>query len=164
VAALTSYRETIKAYPGGGGAYAVSHDNLGRYPGLVAAGALMVDYTLLVSVSVSAGVAAITSAVPELVDYRVPMAIAFVVFFTLGNLRGIRESGSYFAAPTFIFIGVMGATIAVGFARVLIGDAPGSFAHAPPAEEIVATQGLTMLRRSPTGRRRSSRRRRRTRG
>ncbi len=139
-----SYRETIKAYPGGGGAYAVSHDNLGRYPGLVAAGALMVDYTLLVSVSVSAGVAAITSAVPELVDYRVPMAIAFVVFFTLGNLRGIRESGSYFAAPTFIFIGVMGATIAVGFGRVLLGDAPGSFAHAPPAEEIVATQGLTI--------------------
>jgi len=144
VLVMVSYRETIKAYPGGGGAYAVSHDNLGRYPGLVAAGALMVDYTLLVSVSVSAGVAAITSAVPELVDYRVPMAIAFVVFFTLGNLRGIRESGSYFAAPTFIFIGVMGATIAVGFARVLIGDAPGSFAHAPPAEEIVATQGLTI--------------------
>ncbi len=140
-----SYRQTIRAYPGGGGAYAVSHDNLGRYPGLVAAGALMVNYTLLVAVSVSAGVAAITSAVPELFDYRVPMAIAFVVFFTLGNLRGIRESGSLFAAPTYFFILIMGSTVAVGFVRVLIGDSPGSFTEAaPPAEEIVATQGLTI--------------------
>lgn len=142
---MMSYRQTIKAYPGGGGAYAVSHDNLGRYPGLVAAGALMVDYTLLVSVSVSAGVAAITSAVPELFDYRVPMAVAFVVFFTLGNLRGIRESGSIFAAPTYFFILAMGGTVAVGFVRVLIGDSPGSFTEAaPPAEEVVATQGLTV--------------------
>ena len=140
-----SYRQTIRAYPEGGGAYAVSHDNLGRYPGLVAAGALMVDYTLLVAVSVSAGVAAITSALPELVDYRVPMAVAFVVFFTLGNLRGIRESGSLFAAPTYFFILAMGATVAVGFVRVLIGDAPGSFTEAaPPAREVVATQGLTI--------------------
>ncbi len=142
---MMSYRQTIKAYPGGGGAYAVSHDNLGRYPGLVAAGALMVDYTLLVSVSVSAGVAAITSAVPELFDYRVPMAVAFVAFFTLGNLRGIRESGSLFAAPTYFFILAMGSTVAVGFVRVLIGDSPGSFTEAaPPAEEVVATQGLTV--------------------
>ncbi|MCZ6507256.1 MAG: APC family permease [Acidobacteria bacterium] len=140
-----SYRQTIKAYPGGGGAYAVSHDNLGRYPGLVAAGALMVDYTLLVSVSVSAGVAAITSALPELADYRVPMAVAFVVFFTLGNLRGIRESGSFFAAPTYLFIVVMGGTVAVGVVRILIGDAPGSLTEAaPPAGELVATQTLTI--------------------
>ncbi|HEY5625489.1 MAG TPA: APC family permease [Dehalococcoidia bacterium] len=145
VLVMMSYRQTIKAYPEGGGAYAVSHDNLGRYPGLVAAGALMVDYTLLVSVSVSAGVAAITSAVPELFDYRVPMAVAFVVFFTLGNLRGIRESGSIFAAPTYFFILIMGSTVAVGFVRVLIGDSPGSLTEAaPPTEEIVATQGLTV--------------------
>ena len=140
-----SYRQTVKAYPGGGGAYAVSHDNLGRYPGLVAAGALMVDYTLLVSVSVSAGVAAITSALPELADYRVPLAVAFVVFFTLGNLRGIRESGSFFAAPTYLFIVVMGGTVAVGVVRILIGDAPGSLTEAaPPTEEVVATQALTI--------------------
>ena len=142
---MISYRQTIKAYPGGGGAYAVSHDNLGRYPGLVAAGALMVDYTLLVAVSVSAGVAAITSALPELVDYRVPMAVAFVIFFTLGNLRGTRESGSLFAAPTYFFIVVMGATIAVGFVRVLIGDAPGSFTEAaPPVADLEVQQGLTI--------------------
>ena len=143
---MMSYRQTIKAYPGGGGAYSVSHDNLGRYPGLVAAGALMVDYTLLVSVSVSAGVAAITSALPELVDYRVPMAVAFVIFFTMGNLRGIRESGSFFAAPTYFFIVVMGATIVVGFVRVLIGDAPGSFTEAAPPVGLdeTATQGLTV--------------------
>jgi amino acid transporter len=142
---MMSYRQTIKAYPGGGGAYAVSHDNLGRYPGLVAAGALMVDYTLLVSVSVSAGVAAITSAVPELLDYRVPLAVFFVAFFTLGNLRGIRESGTMFAAPTYFFILMMGGTVTVGFIRVLLGDAPGSLTEAaPPAGEVVATQGLTL--------------------
>ncbi len=145
VLVMMSCWETTKAYPGGGGAYAVSHDNLGRYPGLVAAGALMVDYTLLVSVSVSAGVAAVTSAVPELFDYRVPMAVFFVIFFTLGNLRGVPESGSIFAAPTYFFIVAMGSTVAVGFVRVLIGDSPGSFTEAgPPAEEIVATQGLTI--------------------
>jgi len=142
---MLSYRQTIRAYPGGGGAYAVSHDNLGRYPGLVAAGALMVDYTLLVSVSVSAGVAAITSAVPELLDYRVPMAVVFIVLFTVGNLRGVRESGTIFAAPTYFFILAMGGTVTIGFVRVLIGDAPGTFTEAaPPVEEVAATQGLTL--------------------
>ncbi|HUF54451.1 MAG TPA: APC family permease [Dehalococcoidia bacterium] len=140
-----SYRQTIKAYPGGGGAYAVSHDNLGRYPGLTAAGALMVDYTLVVSVSVSAGVAAITSAIPELFDYRVPLAVFFIIFFTLGNLRGVRESGTLFAAPTYFFILMMGGTVAAGIFRVIIGDAPGTFTEAaPPTEEVVATQGLTL--------------------
>jgi len=142
---VVSYQQTQKAYPSGGGAYIVAHENLGRLPGLIAAGALIVDYVLLVSVSVAAGVAAITSAVPELYDWRVPLSIGIIAFFTLGNLRGIRESGSLFSAPTYYFIVAMGVVIAVGFVRVLIGDAPGSLLHsAPPSEEIVATQGITL--------------------
>jgi amino acid transporter len=116
-----SYRQTIKAYPSGGGAYIVAHENLGRNPGLVAAGALMVDYVLTVAVSVAAGVAAITSAAPDLYDLRVPIGVLVVALFALGNLRGIRESGTMFAAPTYFFILAMGAKI--GGRVVIIGDA-----------------------------------------
>lgn len=144
-----SYRQTILAYPNGGGAYAVSHDNLGQTPGLVAAGALMVDYTLLVSVSVAAGVAAITSALPDLYEYRVPLSVGVIAFFTLGNLRGIRESGTFFAAPTYFFIMMMSATIVYGVIKVLLGDAPGTLGHAAPPDhperlDELATGGLTL--------------------
>lgn len=144
-----SYRQTILAYPNGGGAYAVAHDNLGQTPGLIAAGALMVDYTLLVSVSVAAGVAAITSAAPDLYDYRVPLAVSIIVLFTLTNLRGIRESGTIFAAPTYFFVVMMAGTIIYGVIRVLVGDAPGSLGHAAPPDhperlEELATGGLTL--------------------
>ena len=144
-----SYRQTIRAYPNGGGAYAVAHANLGAGPGLVAAGALLVDYTLLVSVSTAAGVAAITSAVPDLADYRVPLCVAVVAFFGIGNLRGIRESGTIFAAPTYFFIFMMSLTVVVGFVKVVIGEAPGSFLHAAPPQdpehlESLATSGLTL--------------------
>lgn len=141
-----SYRQTIKAYPSGGGAYIVAQENLGRGPGLTAAAALLVDYTLTVSVSVAAGVAAITSAVPELHDVRVPIGVAVVAFFTVGNLRGIREAGTIFAAPTYLFIISMATMIVVGLIKVAIGDAPGSLLHgAPPKETVAATQGLTLL-------------------
>ena len=141
-----SYRQTIKAYPSGGGAYTVAHENLGRNPGLVAAAALMVDYVLTVAVSVAAGVAAITSAVPGLFDVRVPIGVAVVLVFALGNLRGIRESGTMFSAPTYFFIFAMGTMIVVGLFKVVTGDAPGSLLHAAPAREtVVATQGLTLL-------------------
>ncbi len=141
-----SYRQTIKAYPSGGGAYIVAHENLGQGPGLVAAGALMVDYVLTVAVSVAAGVAAITSAVPDLFDVRVPIGVLVVALFTLGNLRGIRESGTLFAAPTYFFILAMGTMIVVGLIKVIAGDAPGSLLHgAPPREQVVATQGLSLF-------------------
>jgi amino acid transporter len=142
---VISYRQTQKAYPSGGGAYIVAHDNLGTVPGLVAGAALIVDYVLLVSVSVAAGVAAITSAFPELFDWRVPLSVAVIMAFTLGNLRGTRESGTLFAAPTYFFILAMGGVVAVGLIKVVIGDAPGSLLHsAPPREQAVATQGLTL--------------------
>jgi amino acid transporter len=141
-----SYRQTIKAYPSGGGAYTVAHENLGEGPGLLAAGALMVDYVLTVAVSVAAGVAAITSAAPGLYDARVPIGVLVVALFALGNLRGIRESGTMFAAPTYFFILCMGTMIVVGLFKVIVGDAPGSLLHgAPPREQVVATQGLTLF-------------------
>jgi amino acid transporter len=141
-----SYRQTIKAYPSGGGAYIVAHENLGQKPGLTAAAALMVDYVLTVAVSVAAGVAAVTSAAPGLYDLRVPIGVLVVALFTLGNLRGIRESGTLFAAPTYFFILAMGTMIVVGMVKVLTGDAPGSLLHsAPPRETVAATQGLTLF-------------------
>jgi amino acid transporter len=141
-----SYRQTIKAYPSGGGAYIVAHENLGQGPGLTAASALMVDYVLTVAVSVAAGVAAITSAVPDLYDVRVAIGVAVVAVFAWGNLRGIRESGTIFAAPTYFFILTMGTMIVVGLIKVMIGDAPGSLLHgAPPRETVAATQGLTLF-------------------
>jgi len=141
-----SYRQTIKAYPSGGGAYIVAHENLGQGPGLTAASALMVDYVLTVAVSVAAGVAAITSAVPDLYDARVVIGVAVVAVFAWGNLRGIREAGTIFAAPTYFFILAMGTMIVVGLIKVVIGDAPGSLLHgAPPRETVAATQGLTLF-------------------
>jgi amino acid transporter len=141
-----SYRQTIQAYPGGGGAYIVALRNLGRWPGLVAGAALLVDYVLTVSVSTAAGVAAVTSAIPDLHDLKMPIGVAVIVLLTLGNLRGIREAGSIFAIPTYIFIFSMGAVIAIGFAKVIMGDAPGTLGSAAPPEEFVeAQQGLTLF-------------------
>src|SRR6266481_6781334 len=119
---VLSYRQTIHAYPSGGGAYIVAKDNLGTQTGLVAAASLLVDYILTVAVSVSAGVAAITSAAQGtrfwfLHEHRVAMCIFFVVFIALINLRGVRESGAFFAGPTYLFILSMLALIVVGFIR-----------------------------------------------
>jgi amino acid transporter len=111
---VSSYSQTIRAYPKGGGAYLVTKDNLGTLPGLVAGAALMTDYVLTVAVSVAAGVAAITSAVPVLFPWRVPLCIASVVLILVANLRGIRESGKFFAAPTYLFILSLGGMIVYG--------------------------------------------------
>src|SRR5690242_10347 len=99
-----SYRQTIHAYPTGGGAYIVAKENIGANAGLIAAASLLVDYTLTVAVSISAGVLAITSAVPQLDPYRVEMCLGFLAILTIGNLRGIRESGNIFAVPTYFFV------------------------------------------------------------
>ena len=101
---VISYRQTVKAYPSGGGAYRVAHENLGMYPGLLAAGALLIDYVLTVSVSITAGVEALTSASPALHDRRVLIAFLFIAFVTLINLRGVKESGTLFAIPTYGFV------------------------------------------------------------
>ena len=120
----TSYMQTIKAYPTGASSYIVASDNLGTLPGLTAAAALLIDYTLTVAVSVSSGVAAVTSIVPSLFDQRVLMAVVIVAVLMLGNLRGIRESGSIFMAPTYLYIVTVGAMILVGLFRQLRARQP----------------------------------------
>lgn len=116
-----SYRQTIHAYPGGGGAYIVAKDNLGETAALVAGGALLIDYVLTVAVSVAAGVAAITSALPEWHVNRLEMGLGFVLLIMLANLRGIRESGRVFALPTYGFIVSLLLLICVGAWRALTG-------------------------------------------
>jgi amino acid transporter len=116
-----SYRQTIHAYPSGGGAYIVAKDNIGETPALIAAAALLIDYVLTVSVSIAAGVAALTSAFPEWHNVRVELTLGFVVILTLGNLRGIRESGRIFSIPTYFFVVSLLALIGVGAWRALSG-------------------------------------------
>ena len=124
-----SYRQTIHAYPTGGGAYIVAKENIGATAGLIAAGSLLVDYTLTVAVSISAGVLAITSAFPQLEPFRVEICLAFLAILTIGNLRGIRESGNIFAVPTYFFVASIGLLLVAGLYRYLTGgivpvDAP----------------------------------------
>jgi len=118
-----SYRQTIHAYPGGGGAYIVARENISTNAGLIAAAALLTDYVLTVAVSIAAGVAAVTSALPSLHVNRVELSLAFVGVIAVGNLRGIRESGRIFAVPTYFFILSMLALLVVGFFKVLTGTA-----------------------------------------
>ena len=121
VVVVTSYRQTVRAYPRGGGSYIVARENLGTLPGLVAAAAILSDYVLTVAVSITAGTIAITSAVPALREHRVGMALALVGFVTLANLRGVKEAGTLFAIPTYGFVAMVGLTLATGFARCLSG-------------------------------------------
>src|SRR5207247_1716849 len=109
------------AYPTGGGAYRVAKENIGTMAGLVAAASLLVDYTLTVSVSISAGVLAITSAAPRLDVYRVELCLGFLTLLTIGNLRGIRESGRIFAIPTYFFVVSIFALIGVGLYHYVTG-------------------------------------------
>ncbi len=139
---VSSYRQTILAYPGGGGAYIVTRENLGRYPSLVAGGALLIDYVLTVAVSIAAGIAAVTSAVPALYRYRVILCVAGVVLIALGNLRGVRESGKLFAAPTYLFVGAYLLMIGWGGVRWLLGAA-GTPAAGPALE--TGTADLTLF-------------------
>jgi amino acid transporter len=110
-----SYRQTIYAYPNGGGAYIVAHDNLGDGPALTAGAALLTDYILTVAVSISSGVAQITSAFPVLYGYRVEIALGLILLITLINLRGVKESGSVFAVPTYFFVAMMLLMLSIGF-------------------------------------------------
>ena len=118
---VISYRQTCQAYPNGGGAYAVSRANLGENASLTAASALLIDYVLTVAVSVVAGVAAITSAVPSLAPYAVELSLGFVVVLAAMNLRGVKESGRAFAVPTYGFVLCIYALLAVGFLKLAFG-------------------------------------------
>jgi amino acid transporter len=137
---VLSYRQVIAAYPQGGGAYMVTRDNLGGSLAAVCASALLVDYVLTVAVSVSAGTAALASAVPSLQDLRVEISVAFVVLLAWGNLRGIRESGKIFAAPTYIYIASLGGVVVLGVYRVLSGQV-GAIPYEPTEARELAGYG-----------------------
>ena len=143
---VTSYRQTVVAYPQGGGAYLVAKDNLGRFPSLAAAAALLVDYVLTVSVSVVAGIAALTSAVPGLHPHRVALSVFAVAGIALGNLRGVRESARLFAAPTYFFVVCILGTVGYGLLGALFDWLPEApYEPHPPGLEGI---GLFLFLRS----------------
>lgn len=141
VIVLISYSQTIHAYPSGGGAYIVAKENLGKVPGLIAASCLMIDYVLTVSVSIASGVAAITSAFPNLYPYKILLCLFFIFLITLANLRGVKESGVLFAIPTYLFIGIFTILIAVGFYKYFLGSRP----EIPVLTDLQATQSLSFF-------------------
>jgi amino acid transporter len=132
-----SYEQIIYAYPGGGGAYIVARDNIGDLPAQVAGAALLTDYTLTVAVSVSAGVAEVISAFPDLFPYRVGITVGIVLFVMLINLRGVRESGAAFAVPSYFFLAVMFLIVGVGLYRYLTGSL--TQVIDPPVPEVAQT-------------------------
>ncbi len=144
VAVLTiSYRQIIYEYPEGGGAYIVARTNLGEVPALIAAAALMIDYVLTVAVSVAAGIAAITSAVPVLFPHREALGLLAIAFIVVMNLRGVRESGRFFAVPTYAAIGALSVMVLVGTLRSL--SDPGEAAVAVPPLGNNSMEGLTLF-------------------
>src|SRR6476646_8380822 len=143
---MFSYRQTIKAYPSAGGAYIVTKDNLGLLPAQVAGVALLTDYILTVSVSVSAGVAALYSAFHPLYPYRVPIALAFIAIICVGNLRGVKESGKVFAVPTYLFIISMFLMIATGLYKAILGGGLNYVVPADPAAiEAVGAASIVLV-------------------
>ena len=145
----TSYRQIGYAYPSGGGAYAVAKANLGRGAALVAAGALLVDYVMTVAVSTASAVEQITSAVPVLHDERVLIGVAAILLITVGNLRGLRESGNIFALPTYLFVGSALLMIGLGSFRVLVlGEGQPAPVPLPGAPDPLQAVGLLLILRA----------------
>jgi amino acid transporter len=147
---IFSYRQTILAYPQGASDYIVAKDNLGTVPGLTAGSALLIDYTLTVAVSVSAGIAALTSAVPTLFPYRVVLGVTAIALIAVGNLRGLRESGRLFALPSYLFVAGFLALIVVGGLRLLLGTGPLA-AAAAPVESATPLTAFLVLRAFASG-------------
>lgn len=157
-----SYRQTLYAYPNGGGSYIVSRENLGQIPGLVAAAALLIDYILTVSVSIVAGAAAVSSALlasglgPEIqaintalpvnLNVNVLLSLFFILVMTVGNLRGVRESGAIFAIPTYLFLGSLGLMLVIGIFRALTGTL--ETVTAPQAIAAVEPLGIWLILRA----------------
>jgi len=135
-----SYRQTIAAYPGGGGSYTVASENLGTYPGLLAAAALMIDYVLVVAVGISAGVGALVSAAPQLQRHTLALCLGILVVITIVNLRGVREAGAFFMIPTYAFLGSLLCAIFIGVPKtVLAGGHPVPVVAPPSVAVPIAT-------------------------
>jgi len=145
---IFSYRQTIRAYPGGGGAFIVAHDNLGIRTGAVAAAALLIDYVLTVSVSVAAGTAAITSAAPGMIGWRVELALGFVIILTIANLRGVKEASTIFAIPTYLFVATVAMMLVAGFAGCLDGECPRAISAGATIRPEVGAVGLLLVLRA----------------
>ncbi len=144
-----SYRQTIAAYPGGGGSYTVAKENLGAGAGLLAAAALMIDYLLNVAVGISAGIGSLVSAVPSLQRYTLLMCLVVLAILTIVNLRGVREAGSAFIAPTYLFVGTLGVVIAIGLFQVIMtGGHPHALVPPPHTPAIAGTVGAWLLLRA----------------
>ena len=145
-----SYRQTIAAYPGGGGSYTVASENLGTFAGLLAAAALMIDYILTVAVGISAGVGALISAWPQLLPHTLLLCLLILVFITVINLRGMRQAGIFFMVPTYLFIGGLLATVGWGvFKSVLAGGHPVAVQMPPPAAHpVLAAASVWLLLQS----------------
>jgi len=141
---VSSYRQTVRAYPSGGGAYIVSKENLGTFAGLVAAAALLFDYMMTVIVSIVAGVFAIGSAFPWANEHKVVLSIMFVAFVTIANLRGARESGTLFAIPTYGFVVSILILVAVGAVRC-VGGCPAVVPPSPQIAAPAAVAGITIF-------------------
>jgi len=150
ITVVASYRQTVRAYPSGGGAYVVAHENLGVFPGLMAAAALIIDYVLTVAVSVVAGVDAIVSASESLEPIKVEICVGFVLFLTLANLRGVREAGTFFAIPTYGFVLSVYALLITGAARC-IGGCPAAESSGMPLETEQALTFFLILKAFAAG-------------
>src|SRR5450432_3223345 len=146
IVVFLSYRQTIEAYPGGGGSYTVARENLGAFPGLLAGAALMIDYILNVAVGISAGVGALVSAAPALQPHTLSMCLATLAAITLINLRGIREAGLVFMVPTYLFVGSLFIAIVIGIGKTLAaGGSPVPVVAPAPLVPPTAAVGLWLL-------------------
>src|SRR5216683_181654 len=141
-----SYRQTIQAYPGGGGSYTVARQNLGGSAGLLAAAALMIDYVLTVAVGISAGVGALVSAAPSLQSHTLAICLGILVLVTLINLRGMRDTGLVFMAPTYLFVGCLLAAIAIGLFKTFVsGGHPVPVEPLPRIAQATAVPGAWLI-------------------
>ncbi len=140
-----SYRQTIEAYPQGGGSYTVAHENLGTFPGLLAASALMIDYVLTAAVGISAGIGALTSALPSLHSLTLLLCLSALAIITLVNLRGVGETGKVFLIPTYLFLACTGGVIALGLVRTILSGGNPQPVVAPPSPSAAAATGAVTL-------------------
>jgi amino acid transporter len=138
IVVILSYRQTIRAYPNGGGSYIVARENLGLYPGLIAGASLMIDYILTVTVSISAGTAAITSAYPQLQNFTIELCLIFLTLLMLANLRGVKESGQIFMIPTYIFIACIFLMIGIGLFQLMTGHVVPPYPPDPPTKATLS--------------------------
>jgi amino acid transporter len=143
-----SYRQTLHAYPNGGGSYTVAKENLGTKPSLLAAAALSVDYILNVSVAISAGVGALVSAVPALLPHTLGLCLGILAFLTLVNLRGVRESGAVFMTPTYLFVGLLGAVLVLGGVHLVVHGGPAPVVAPPPFQPVTEQASAWLLIRA----------------